>query len=126
MTRIIGIAVFIVAAYLVYKLASVKLKNGAAIENASWRMFWVAIIADGIFKKHGTEAIITSGSDGKHSARSKHYPENNASGQVEALDLRTWHVDPHAVAADMREKLGANYDVVVESDHLHIEYDPKA
>lgn len=114
------------AFYFLWRLAEVKLKAGVSIEGASWRMFWAAIIADSVYQENGAEAVITSGADGKHSRTSKHYPENNASGLVEALDFRTWNVlHPGRVALRIREKLGPDYDVVLESDHIHIEYDPK-
>lgn len=124
MSRWIFYGVILLGAYLVWKVANVKLKAGASLENVSWRMFWAAIVADGIYRAAGSEATITSGSDGKHSARSKHYAENNESGMVEALDFRTWGVDADSIAGKMRSKLGENYDVVVESDHIHVEYDP--
>lgn len=123
--RLLFWAVLAVVLYFIWKLAEVKLKAGASLKNVSWRMFWVAIIADGVFKSLGTEAVITSGADGTHSARSKHYPENNPSGLVEALDFRTWHVKPEEAAKKMRSKLGPDYDIVVESTHIHAEYHPK-
>jgi hypothetical protein len=126
MARLLLYVALLAAAFILYKVASLRLKAGASLENVSWRMFYAAILAEGIFKKHGAnELVITSGADGKHSLLSKHYPENNASRLVEALDFRTWNVDKDIVAADLRRKLGPNYDVVIESTHIHVEYDPK-
>lgn len=73
-------------------------------------------------KLHPTgDVTITSCMDGKHGRGSKHYV-----GQ--ALDLRI-----HNLAPDQRIEwrnsvalsLGVEYDVVLEEDHLHIEFDPK-
>jgi len=113
-----------IALYVIARIAALKLKHGASLENVSWRMFYVAVVMDDIFKKRGQEAVITSGADGKHSRASKHYAKNNFSGMVEALDFRTWHVKAEEVAQEARDKLGPDYDVVVEATHLHIEYDP--
>ena len=71
-------------------------------------------------------ATITSGTDGKHKQGSKHYT-------AEALDVRTKDMKPamkHLFAQHLKDRLGANYDVILESlgktnEHLHVEYDPK-
>jgi len=68
-----------------------------------------------------SDAYITSGNDSKHAKGSKHY-----SG--DALDLRTRDMSPVDVqrwATSIRGRLGRDYDVVIESDHLHVEHDPK-
>lgn len=62
---------------------------------------------------------ITSGVDGNHKIGSKHY-----SG--DALDWRTFDY-PGSVPVwvkRIQQKLGGDFDVVIESDHIHIEYDP--
>ena len=71
---------------------------------------------EAIFQKFGVEAVITSGRDGKHMTGSKHY-------EGKAFDLRTWHVID-AIAKQLRAYLGKDYDVVVESDHIHVEVNP--
>ena len=126
MRRLLVFAILAAGTYAIWRIISVKLKDGASLENVSWRMFWAAIVADGIFRTNGAEAVITSGADGKHSDASKHYAENNPSGMVEALDFRTRNIIyPERVANELRQKLGPNYDVVLETDHIHVEYDPK-
>jgi conjugal transfer mating pair stabilization protein TraG len=65
--------------------------------------------------------MITSGNDAQHMAGSLHY-------QDRALDFRTRDLSPVDVqrwAAAIRSRLGPDYDVVIESDHIHIEHDPK-
>ena len=59
---------------------------------------------------------------------SKHYEGN-------AFDFRTWTTDTSGVQMPMKDKiklgkgiqkaLGSHYQVVVEVDHIHIEYDRK-
>lgn len=74
-----------------------------------------------IWKSHGYQLTVTSGYDSTHGALSKHY-----GGLAE--DYRTRDVAPSDLAvmvAEARRQLGRNYDLVIESDHLHGEFDPK-
>jgi len=60
---------------------------------------------------------ISSTYEGNHGAGSLHYSND-------AFDF----TEPSLLIFEvikLREKLGLNYDVVVEPDHIHIEYDPK-
>jgi hypothetical protein len=97
-----------------------KLKPGVSLVDVSWRMFFAAIVAEEIYKKFGAELVITSANDGKHGDKTLHH-------KGLALDLRTWNLNGRAVqvAAELRKALGNDYDVVVESDHCHVEWDPK-
>ncbi len=73
-----------------------------------------------VYRGIGVELVITSLLDGKHMSGSKHY-------EGQAVDLRTRHIpaeDRALVTARLREALGPEYDVCLESDHLHIEFDP--
>ena len=81
------------------------------------------LVADAVWRKHGQRLVITSLNDGKHSLTSLHW-----AGQ--AGDLRTRYFTPEEVpevAAELREDMGHNsdYDVVVEDDHIHLEWQPK-
>lgn len=81
----------------------------AAVYNA-----WVEVSAPG-------DMWVTSGNDSVHMPDSKHYHD-------EALDFRTRGLSKAKIAAwaeVARRRLGRNYDVVIESNHLHVEYDPK-
>ena len=89
-----------------------------------WGMMDAARAAYG---RYGKVAYITSANDGKHMAGSLHYKDL-------ALDFRTGHhwatpwltlAQVQQIAALIRGSLVPDYDVVVEKDHLHIEYDPK-
>lgn len=70
--------------------------------------------------------VVTSLHDSRHSATSLHY---GAAGDVRcrAADLRTRNLEPEdqeLAVGRLRTLLGTAYDVVLESDHIHIEYDP--
>lgn len=77
---------------------------------------------DSVFKKYSNvEGVITSGNDSRHSVGSLHY-------KWKAIDLRVWYVSKdklNLLVEELQEKLGHEFDVVLEIDHIHIEYDPK-
>ena len=68
-----------------------------------------------------TDITVTSARyDAHHSHKSRHY-----SGLAVDLRSRDINSDIDGLLANVREILGESYDVVKESDHIHIEYDPK-
>lgn len=64
--------------------------------------------------------VITSANDGKHMTSSLHYSDL-------AWDLRTNNIPDKGkieeIARTLRVDLGSDWDVVVESDHIHVEFD---
>lgn len=92
-----------------------KFKDGVIWTDIHPKVEQVLHGVDAVFQKHGVEAVITSGRDGKHMEGSKHY-------EGKAFDLRTWHVIEE-VAKQLRMYLGKDYDVIVEKDHIHIEWE---
>ena len=67
------------------------------------------------------EVVITSGTDSVHKVGSLHYTGN-------ALDIRTFIYRPEMVGriiGSLQVWLGNDYEVILEKDHIHIEYDPK-
>ena len=66
--------------------------------------------------------VVTSCVDGQHKDHSRHYTGN-------AFDMRTWYFasdkDTKDYVDDLRVILGADYDVVLESNHIHVEFDPE-
>jgi len=72
---------------------------------------------------HDQTVWVTSGNDSTHMKGSKHYVN-------EAFDIRTHNVMEGHEASKMwvqrmKENLGVAYDVVLEKDHIHVEFDPK-
>ena len=86
------------------------------------RVLAVLDVLDEIFMNvAGRRAIITSAREGTHSPNSLHY-------KGRALDLRNRDLSAEQnqrVVNLLRSRLGADWDVVVEKDHIHIELDPK-
>jgi len=100
-----------------------KIKEGASLQGLQISMRPVLIAAEAIWKKHGQELVVTSGTDGTHSAGSLHY-------YGLALDFRTRYFSSETktkVASDLRIHLSqfiANYQVVEHDTHIHVERDP--
>ena len=66
------------------------------------------------------DLVITAGRDGKHGDKSYHY-----SGR--AFDIRTRDIpelDRKPIHETLKEKLGRDYDCILEKDHIHIEPSP--
>lgn len=98
-----------------------KLKPGASIRGIQPELVVAMIAAVAAFAEQDADFILTSVRDGIHGEKSFHY--NGL-----AFDCRTSHIAP--VQADeitlrLKAALGTSYDVVLEPDHLHVEYDPK-
>lgn len=101
---------------------SICLKHSARITGLRTEILFAVIVAEGVWRdKNLGRATITSCTDGKHSSGSKHYIGA-------AIDLRTMNLTPDQVqfaATELKERLGVEYDVVAEGDHIHVEHDPK-
>ncbi len=86
------------------------------------KIVFAVSVADTLSKEiSGKEIVITSIFDGNHGKHSLHYVGR-------AFDMRIWiysHDELSVLIDKLREALGEDYDVVLESDHIHIEYDPK-
>lgn len=78
-------------------------------------------VIDKEFEAIGKIAVITSAEEGKHKRDSLHY-------EGLAIDLRTFHLkspQQSAMVKSLQKKLGPDYDVVWEKDHIHVEFDPE-
>lgn len=99
-----------------------KLKPGVKVQGLSNEILLAAVIANTVYASHGYDCVVTSLLDGTHSRTSLHYCGN-------AIDLRTRIFPSQSVAIavvdDLKSCLGDDYDVVLESDHIHVEYQPK-
>lgn len=96
-----------------------RIKDGVIMAGLQLPMWRVIVEASAVWDKYGHELVITSGLDGTHTPRSMH-PFGYA------LDLRTNYFDSdetrRLVASDLQKKLGENYRVQFEGDHIHVHY----
>lgn len=100
-----------------------RFKRGVKLAGAKPEIILAAIVVDDIYRDHGRPegVTITSICDGKHMPKSKHYTG-------EAIDTRTRYFNrskQKELTQDIKTQLGNEFDVVLERDHIHIEFDPK-
>jgi hypothetical protein len=101
----------------------IRFKPGASLEGVQPETLEAIAVAARVYAKHGIDTlVVTSGTDGKHMVGSLHY-------KGLAVDLRTRNIDPyvlHLIMRDLQKELAPRgYDVIFESTHYHIEFDPK-
>ena len=70
-----------------------------------------------IFMEFDQEVVVTSTYEGDHGAGSLHYAND-------AFDVRYPGLEIIGVQTRLRNKLGNDFDILGEKDHIHIEYDP--
>lgn len=97
------------------------LKNGVRVAGMRPEILLAVIAAERVYEEMGVDCVVTACVDGKHSAGSLHYAGA-------AVDLRTRDVPQErrqTLAARIRTCVGEDFDVVLEADHIHIEFQPK-
>ncbi|MCI0349105.1 MAG: hypothetical protein L0Z53_06730 [Acidobacteriales bacterium] len=95
-----------------------SLKQGVRVLGIRPELLLALMVAESIYRDRGTRLVVTSLIDGAHSVGSLHYAGA-------AADLRLPPDNAPAVVTLLKEALGADYDVVLEADHIHLEFQPK-
>lgn len=75
----------------------------------------------GIPDTDGYHTTVTSANDGKHSVTSFHY-------DGKAVDIRSRHLtdaQQRNVVAEFKRRMGVNFDFIAESNHFHMEWQPR-
>lgn len=94
------------------------LKMGVSVGDLKMQMRRRLTTIDQAFiRSCGHEAVLTSTNEGDHKPSSLHYSNL-------AVDIRR-PAEPARVLKELQTDLGPDFDIVFESDHIHIEYDPK-
>lgn len=99
----------------------VQFKEGVSVDGIKKETIEIIVILNTYFElRIGKPFVITSCTDGKHMKGSKHY-----SGY--AIDIRTRHLSATEIdnfIAWFKSHHDEEYDIVLEKDHIHVEYDP--
>jgi len=100
------------------------LKPGVDVTGISTEILIGLQVLAGVFWKHGIPTLITSCRDGEHMEGSKHYLGDAVDVRLPSRFSSTEHIDI-VLLNEGRVALGDQYDLVLEEDHLHLEFDPK-
>ena len=106
-----------------------KLKEGVKIDGLCPQICVALMAAHQVYSEAGAlEMCITRGSegidgDGVHKNGSLHYTG-------EAVDLRVLRIgitprEAAEIARTLNHRLGKDFDVIFEGNHIHVEFDPK-
>ena len=97
----------------------IRLKDGARVAGMGTPLLLALLIADEVYAVQDEVCVVTSIADSKHSPGSLHYIGHAADLRMPGLNTKA------AVLTELKSRLGSDYDVVLEADHIHIEYQPK-
>ena len=102
----------------------VAMKPGTSIVGVSPEMAFGMVIIAGVFASRDVPCVVTACTDGPHMPGSLHYVGC-------AVDLRLpsrlrGSAADLAMVQELRAALGPEWDVILETDHIHAEHDPKA
>lgn len=104
-----------------------SIKPGASIRGIRSEILLGLMVVHSVFEEHGIDMTLTEGEGGTHGNGSLHYVGL-------AVDIRNFNISPNQIDI-MKKKifkgLGndethvSEFDFVLESDHFHLEYQPK-
>jgi len=100
------------------------IKEGVKLKGVQPETVLAMGVCDAVYKQMGFpsgEVTITSVMDGQHMPGSLHY--KGLAFDFRTRDLQDWEKD--TLVKNLRLRLGLEYDVVLEPDHGHVEFDPK-
>lgn len=99
-----------------------KLKSdNVQLQNLAPQMVLALWMCQEVYNEYDVELVVTSANDSTHSSTSLHYMGC-------AADLRTNTLDAgvrQEARNKIKAKLNRDFDVILESDHIHLEYQPK-
>lgn len=98
----------------------INTKPGVDLWGLSSTMTCAVRMIDAQLRHHGYPSwTITSTTEGKHMTGSRHYTGD-------AIDIRIRDVsDPDEFFILIRDALPDSFDVILERDHVHVEFDPR-
>jgi len=107
--------------------AVISIKYGASVRGLRVEALLALTVAGLIYAEYGKPCVLTEGTGGKHGKHSHHH-------KGLAIDLRIrdpgglWELtqlEIQEIVDKLRIRLGSEYQVVSEPDHIHIEFDPE-
>lgn len=99
----------------------IRLKEGVEFAGIQPELLLGLMVAEGIWAEHGQVLWLTAIKDGDHGEQSFHNV-----GQASDLRIRYFDAsEQRRVYNELKAALDKNFDVVLHSTHIHIEYQPR-
>lgn len=98
-----------------------KLKENVRILGVRPEVVLGMLITDSTMSELGFPCVITSVTEGTHSRGSIHYAGGAWDVRIRNIPDDDW---PNLVSS-LKQALGEDFDIVLESDHIHCEFQPK-
>jgi len=98
-----------------------RLKKGVRVGGVSPEISVAIMVVDSIYGTFSRELVITSMCEDTHSERSAHY-------RGDAFDCRTYYFNDdqkEQLVTNVERALGTDFIVILEEDHLHVQFSPK-
>lgn len=102
----------------------IDLKDGVDIRGIRPELVLGLLIVTDTFRELGVTCTLTAIRDGKHMDGSLHYQGAAADIRLASRYTRTESTDRKLLDA-LRPRLGKQFDFLLETDHFHLEFDPK-
>lgn len=99
----------------------IEIKEEVKVNGLRTEILLAIVLADRVYSNYGISCVLTEVTGGKHGRASLHYVGL-------AVDLRTRDMSSgmaEEIVQELKKALGFQYDVVLEKDHIHIEFQPK-
>ena len=96
----------------------IAIKPGVRVLGLQPEILLAIFVAERLYNEQAQALVVTSITDGQHKVGSMHYAGR-------AVDLRLPTTPAARMIEQLAGRLGADYDVILEADHIHVEYDPK-
>lgn len=104
-----------------------QIKHGASVRGLRPEALLAFFVATAVYAEYGRPCVLTEGSGGKHGRASLHYIGVAIDIRIRdpegAWSLADWQLQE--IVDKLRSRLGPEYDVVLENDHIHVEFQPK-
>ena len=84
-------------------------------------MMLAAFVAHAVMDAMGMDCVITSATDSTHGRAGLHYVGYAIDLRIRDMSAR----DINASISSIMEALGPEFDVLLETNHIHIEFQPK-
>ena len=98
-----------------------QIKPGVRIQGLRPELMLGLMVCEAVYRELDEELVVTSMIDGRHSRGSLHY-----AGQAADLRISDFHkIDVQLAVSRIKSRIGQDFDIVLERDHIHLEYQPK-